>query len=923
MFRSLFRGRDDIYALRWHSEKTQKSGYSPACGNEWVHGLCEKGRISCSKCSNRSLLALTDNVLYRHLAGKDPLSRDVVGLYPMLADETCFLLALDFDDANWQECARAVADLCKKQDIPFALERSRSGQGAHLWIFFSEPVPCARARALGDALLTAAMARCNGLRLTAYDRMFPNQDTLPAGGFGNLIALPLQGRARREGNSVFLDDQFLPYPDPWAFLAKVKHLSPAQVESMIFELCPAGATLGILAAQEREPAEEAASIPKSTPWKHPPVRPLAPSDFSNLPLQIVRADGLYIEKQALTPAARNRLIRLAAFQNPEFYKKQALHLSTHQTPRVISTATEEGAYLHLPRGCEESLIALLGAGGIPYSISDETMSGRPLCVSFIGELRPDQQPAADAMLQHHTGVLSATTAFGKTVIAAYMIAQRKVNTLILVHRQNLLHQWVQAMSNFLRFEEELPPSPKRRGRGRQRSFIGRFGSGKDTREGFVDIAILQSLTSSNQVHTLVRNYGMVIVDECHHVSAAGFEQVLWKINARFVHGLTATPTRPDGHGPIITLQCEPIRYRVSAKEQAARQEFSRILIPRFTRFSCPITTERLDYADTCTAMAKDVLRNQLILSDACAVLAEGRTPLLLTERLEHAQILYQLLSPHCTNTFLLSGKGSAKEKRTLLEALHAVPDGAPLAVIAIGKYAGEGFDLPRLDTLLLTMPIVWKGTLAQYVGRLHRPMPNKNEVRIYDYVDLRVPMLEHMYHKRLPSYTSLAYTIKTAAVDSSEQMPPAIITAGNELHNSIGSNLDAAQKEILICAPYLVVRSLHWLFRHLDCIHTRGVRIQIYAPSPQCFKPNLQPKITAAIQLLSAHGIPVMLCQKMLPCFCIIDSNIVWYGSANPLGYPKAEESNIRMLSHTLAAELMDYLHNISESGTQVPPSEE
>lgn len=461
---------------------------------------------------------------------------------------------------------------------------------------------------------------------------------------------------------------------------------------------------------------------------------------------------------------------------------------------MISTATEENGYLHLPRGCEESLTDLLETGDIPYHISDETMDGHPLHVSFIGELRPNQQPAADAMLQHHTGVLSATTAFGKTVIAAYLIAQRKVNTLILVHRQNLLHQWAQTMSDFLRFEEKLPPLPKRRGRGRPRSFVGQFSGGKDTREGFVDIAILQSLTSSSQIHELVQNYGMVIVDECHHVSAAGFEQVLWKVNARFVYRLTATPTRPDGHGPVITLQCGPVRYRVNAKEQAARQGFDRVVIPRFIRFSCPITAKRLDYADACTAMATDALRNQLILLDACAALAESRTPLLLIERLEHAQILYQLLSPHCANTFLLSGKGSAKEKRTLPDTLHAVPDDAPLAVIAIGKYAGEGFDLPRLDTLLLTMPIVWKGTLAQYVGRLHRPPPNKQEVRIYDYVDLRVPMLEHMYHKRLPSYTSLAYTVKTAAADPSGKAPPAIITSGNELHNSIGSDLDATQK---------------------------------------------------------------------------------------------------------------------------------
>ncbi|HIZ47980.1 MAG TPA: helicase, partial [Candidatus Gemmiger excrementavium] len=515
LFRSLFRGRADVYALRWHSEKTQRSGYSPVCANEWQPGLCEKGRVSCAKCPNRVLRPLDDTAIYRHLAGRDAQGRDVIGLYPMLPDETCYLLALDFDDANWQDCARAVASVCRAHSIPFALERSRSGQGAHVWLFFAEATPCAKARQLGDALLSAAMDACGGISFTAYDRMFPNLDTLPAGGFGNLIALPLQGRARRQGNSVFLDDSLTPYPDPWAFLSTVRTLLPGQVDDLLAELCPGRPPLGALA----EPAEAAGihapladSSPSTsdfpTPWKPQPTHTLSTQDFKQLPLPIVRGNGLYIQKEHLTPAARNRLIRLAAFRNPDFYKKQAMHFSTHNIPRIISTAAVIDGFLVLPRGCEEALCALLQDAGADYAIQDETCPGRPLHIAFTGTLRPDQQPAADALLAYRNGVLSATTAFGKTVVAAWLIAQRGVNTLILVHTQALLNQWQAALSQFLRIDESLPPQPKRCGRQRKRCLIGQIGGGKNTAAGFVDIAMLQSLVRGGEVDLRVREYGL-------------------------------------------------------------------------------------------------------------------------------------------------------------------------------------------------------------------------------------------------------------------------------------------------------------------------------------------------------------------------------------------------------------------------------
>lgn len=895
--------------------------------NEWQPGLCEKGRVSCAKCPNRVLRPLDDAAIYRHLAGRDAQGRDVIGLYPMLPDETCYLLALDFDDANWQDCARAVASVCRAHSIPFALERSRSGQGAHVWLFFAEAIPCAKARQLGDALLSAAMDACGGISFTAYDRMFPNQDTLPAGGFGNLIALPLQGRARRQGNSVFLDDSLTPYPDQWAFLSTVHTLLPGQVNDLLAELCPGRPPLGALA----EPAEAAGihapladSSPSTsdfpTPWKPQPPCTLSTQDFKQLSLPIVRGNGLYIQKEHLTPAARNRLIRLAAFRNPDFYKKQAMHFSTHNIPRIISTAAEVDGFLVLPRGCEEALCALLPDAGADYAIQDETCPGRPLCITFTGALRPDQQPAADALLAHRNGVLSATTAFGKTVVAAWLIAQRGVNTLVLVHTQALLNQWQAALSQFLQIDEELPPQPKRRGRQRKRCLIGQIGGGKNTAAGFVDIAMLQSLVRGGEVDLRVREYGLVIVDECHHVSAAGFEQVLRAVPARYVYGLTATPARADGHGPIIMMQCGPVRYEVSAKEQAERQGFARVVVPRFTRFALSLTTEKATYGKMCEALAQNTLRNDLIVQDACDLLAQGRTPLLLTERLEHAKILAATLRTFCPHVFLLSGRGTVKEKRAQLDELAAVPAGEPLAVVAIGKYAGEGFDLPRLDALLLTMPVVWKGTLTQYTGRLHRAAPGKREVLLYDYVDVRVPMLEQQYRRRLRSYAALAYTVRGSTAisnldDHTAQKEAAIFVSCEQFSQQFTEDLEAASHEALFCVSSLSARPVQRMIPLLQRLQHKGGEVRIYLPEPAQFRGDIQPRITANAAALLRAGIPVVFCSNHLPNFCVIDQRLVWHGGLNPLGRTPTDESSLRMDAPDMATELVEFLRGMMPSG--------
>ncbi len=516
LFMSLFKGREDVYAKRWEN-KAGKSGYSPYCRNEWRKGVCQKPRMKCSDCSNKNYEPLSDAVIEAHLRG------DIIaGIYPMLADETCAFLAIDFDETTWEKDVSALRAVCKELDIPVAVERSRSGKGAHVWIFFESPISSGLARKLGTAILTYAMNRRHEISFNSYDRLFPNQDTMPKGGFGNLIALPLQAIPRKSGNSVFVDELFLPYTDQWTYLGDIQKLSETSINTLVSKLCT-GNELGVLKVDTEE---------DSKPWIC--SRPtLTKEDFPRR-ISLVKASMLYIEKQSISQRALNQLKRLSAFRNPDFYKSQALRLPTFNKPRIIACSEETEQYLGLPRGCATDVSDLLGRLNIQITWADETNRGRAIKVEFNGTLRDEQQEAVSELIKHDEGVLAATTAFGKTVVAANLISQKKVNTLILVHRQQLLAQWITRLSQFLNIDEEPTVVEQKRGRKKKLDLIGRLGAGKDQLSGIVDVAIMQSLNYAGVVKDCVKNYGMIIVDECHHVPAFSFEQILKKSNAKFL-----------------------------------------------------------------------------------------------------------------------------------------------------------------------------------------------------------------------------------------------------------------------------------------------------------------------------------------------------------------------------------------------------
>jgi len=746
LFRSLFRGREDVYARRWENSDG-RHGYMPVVVKDWkaINKSRPEDRKKVDQ-KTRRFLPLTDAVIEDHLLGKE-----TIGVYALLPDETCWFLAADFDKTTWEYDSLAFLETCRQLNVPAALERSRSGKGGHIWIFFERALPAITARKLGCVLLTRTMERRHQVGLDSYDRFFPNQDTMPKGGLGNLIALPLQRLPRKQDNCVFIDPDFRPYPDQWQFLATIRRMPVDTAEEIVAEAQRKGDLIGVrMSIADDEEAQDPWTLPPSRKRKERPIEGPLPKT-----VQIVRANLVYVETKDLPPAMLNRLLRLAAFQNPEFYKAQAMRLSTYGKPRVIACGTEFIQHIALPRGCLAETLALLEAHKIRPEVRDERYAGTAIEAVFQGQLRPFQEEAVAKITAHDEGILCAPTAFGKTAVAAWLIAKRKVNTLVVVHRQQLLDQWQERLAMFL----DLPAKS-----------IGHIGGGKMDRTGCVDVAVIQSLYRKDEVKDFVAEYGQVIVDECHHISAFTFEQVMRQVKAKYVVGLTATPTRKDGHHPIIYMQCGPVRFSMSARTMTETTPFEHKVTPRHTEFRMAPELTEVTIQDIYAALVNDGLRNEMIAGDIVRAIESGRCPLLLTGRTEHLQYFAAKLAGIAKHVFVLKGGMGKKQRREISAALAAVPENESRVILATGSYIGEGFDDARLDTLFLAMPISWKGTLQQYVGRLHRLHDNKRFVQVYDYVDNYVLMLARMYERRLKGYAAIGYVIEQ---ETSPPHPPA------------------------------------------------------------------------------------------------------------------------------------------------------
>lgn len=918
-FYHMFKGRSDVYSKRSGKAnlKTGKHGYYTQCWNFWKDELCPKKnnpQFSCSECSNQKYKELTGQVIYDHLMGTKEDASDVIGLYPMFPDETINFLVFDFDchesnleeklDIEWITEVNAFRKICELNKIPILTERSRSGNGAHIWMFFEKPILASVARKFGTALLTKGAEQVNMKSFKYYDRMLPSQDHTPINsktgkpGLGNLVALPLQGQALKKGNSAFVDENWNAYKNQWECLKNVSKLSVETVEEKTKEWSKNG-LLGIL-SNDFDDNNEDKNKDKLNPWDK--NKKYFHNEDVTEKIEIVVSDKVYINSKYMKPRMKNAIRRIAAFSNSEFYKKSGMGLSTKGIPRIIFCGYDDGDYICVPRALLEPIVNKFKENNIEFYITDNRCNGTKLDISFKGELYDEQKEAAKAILAHENGILAATTSFGKTVVGAYMIAQRKVNTLIIVHNTEIQKNWVEDLEKFLNINVEIPEYKTKTGIIKKRkSIIGKIYGGHNSLTGIIDVAIFSSLGKFGDINPIIEQYGMVIMDECHHGAAQTVEDVIGYAKAKYVYGLTATPKREDGLEKKVFMQFGPIRFRYTAKERAKKQGIDHFVYPRFTRL---ISSTNLRVNEANKAIIENEQRNNQIILDVESCLQKGRTPIVLTKYKKHAELLYKKLQEKADHVYLLQGGGNRKIKEDMRQQMRAVSKDETVVLVAIDKYVGEGFNFPRLDTMMLTMPVAAEGNIEQFAGRLHRDYETKKDVIIYDYVDLHIRVLEKMYHKRLRAYKKIGYSICNNI--SSEKQEAGSIFDMNNFEDVYKRDLLEANKEIIISSPGINLAKVNAFIKLIKQKQEDGVKITVITINPEEYPKDKIEETMSLVQTLKNNTVNVHLHTHMHEHFAIIDDKIVWYGSMNLLSRTKEDDNLMRVSSNEVAQELME-----------------
>lgn len=904
-FMMFCRGRKDVYDLRYTNPKTGKNGYYSQCFNRWDRGchIQKKDGVRCKDCELRAYKPVTLPLIKAHMNGTDPNGNDVVAIYPMLENNLCQLLVFDFDnhakgaeqedyaniDDGWKEEINALRHICKNLDVDAAVERSRSGRGAHLWIFFKEMVPARLARRFGFALLEKGAESVNLKSFKYYDRMIPTQDALPEGGLGNVIALPLQGMALKSGNSAFIDENWNAYEDQLNVLAGTRRLTRQGIEDYLSLWYSTGSTSednGTDAPWDKNSEIEAGSV-KGV-------------------VRIVLADRIYIDSTGMSNKTKRQLRRMATFSNKQYFQNQAMDMPNYDESRFIYLGSDEGKYIVLPRGLREEILKKFDNAGISYKIEDKRTKGQELNISFRGELRESQIPAVETMLENETGILHAATAFGKTVVCCDMIARRGISTLILVDRADLMNQWIKRLEEFLDIDEELPEYQTKTGRTRKRkSLIGNLQGAHDTLTGIVDVAMIRSLKKKDGFHPKLKEYAQVYFDECHHAASDSAIEVLQEINAKYVYGVTATPKRGDGKEKINEFLLGPIRYRFTAKDRAEEQNINHLVYPRFTRTVKPHHLSKTPYGnDAYELIRNNDVRDEQIIRDVADCVQAGRTPVVLTKYVDHAKKLSERLKTYADRLILLTGANGTKARRAQVEELNKVDDSDSLILVGTGSLLGEGFDFPRLDTLFMATPVSGENVVEQYVGRLNRDYDGKENVIVYDYVDSHIPKFDKMYSARLKAYKKIGYEL-CVNMDGEKQKANAIYDIENYAE-TYWKDLEEANSAVVVSSPRLNNQKVDRIINMLGKRRELGVEVTIVTWHPDAYKYGKDDVRMELMERLRKAGFEIRLVEETCEHYAVIDNEIVWYGSVNLLSKEDAEDNLMRVCSKDIAAELLE-----------------
>ena len=828
IYKSFFKGRADVFTEKF-IRKDGSKGYSIVCSNKNAPVCLIHGGISkpCQNCKNNIYAHLTDVALLNHMKGEK-----AYGIYPIIDNDKCYFLAIDFDDDEFEKAAISYKNECIKLGIDSIVELSQSGKGAHVWIFFEELTSAKDARILGDYILTQSMVNNKNISFKSYDRFFPSQDIVDKNGYGNCIALPLQGNCVMNKTSVFVNDDFEMISKQIEYLSSVRKIKKIEFNLLIEKIKGNKELLEL----------DSKKIKK--------IR-LTRADFP-LNFDFILQDDIYISKSGLSAKALYTLKRLAVLYNPEFYEKQSKRLSTYNVNRIIELYKETDEYISLPRGCYDDLIDILKNVGITYQIIDKRPVFDSIDYESYAELYDNQREAVTSLLKNSTGILVAPTGSGKTVMGIEIINRIKKPVLIIVDKVKLIEQWRERISSFVNiYLNGVKVNP------------GILHGTQKKLTGLVDIASIKSINDDTNIYD---KYEVIIGDEIHHVGSQTYESIVRKFKARYVYGLTATPKRSDHLEKIVFKSIGDIRCVL----EEIQSSFEKVLKPRFTKFKNKDAYKLMSYTDLCTELYKNVERNQLIINDIIFEYENGRSIIVLTERNEHVDILFDLLKDKCENIFRIKGTDKTKIKREFSKQIREI--NSKYIIISTGKYLGEGFDLPSLDTLFLVMPFKWDGKLSQALGRIGRAHERKNKTVVYDYVDIKIGLFSHQFQLRLRGYKKDGYLVHD------EKDKNGLLYSYNEYFIKMKDDIENANKVSFYC-NYLVKERLDELL---------GLNNNISIVS------DLEIEFDNRIDKHSEINA------------IVIDDEIIWYGSINPFSWAKKDDTILRIVDSEFVKDIFE-----------------